>query len=298
VGLVPGVTNYAHAGTSPTLYDVVTNPDGTQVPRLLTAGENPPEGVVVSYYLPANSPEKVEIAFLDADGSEIRAYASDRDEDGVSVKPGVNRFVWNMRYPGVETPKADDLGKWDRPDGGMVLPGRYRVRLTAGEDVQTQDFELLLDPRVTTSREDLAAQRDLLLKITDALGRTNRTIDQVDAMRAQVLLWQSRTGDEAVQAAAAPMLEELLEIRGKLIDVNIKGSQLWPSGLHEKFNALLDSVDRADYAPPQQAQGVYDQLSGQLDALVEQLSELSAGKAGALNDAIRTANLPTIGLPA
>jgi photosystem II stability/assembly factor-like uncharacterized protein len=297
-GLKPGFTNYAHAGTSPTLYDVVTEPDGTLKPRLLTAGDNPPEGVSVTYYLPATTPEKLDITFLDAEGNEIRAYSSDREEDGVSVKPGVNRFVWNLRYPGVESPKAEDLGKWDRPDGGMVLPGRYQVRLTAGDQTQTQEFELLLDPRVTTSHDDLVAQRDLLLKITDALGLTNRTIDQVDAMRAQVMLWQSRTGDEAIQKAAAPILEELLAIRGHLIDVNIKGSQLWPSGLHEKFNALIDSVDRADYAPPQQAQGVYDQLSGQLNALVEQLSELSSTKAAALNDAIKQANLPNVGLPA
>ena len=216
----------------------------------------------------------------------------------MSRTPGVNRFVWNMRYPGVEIPKAEDLGTWERPDGAMVLPGRYQVRLAAGDDTQEAAFELLLDPRITTSREDLAAQRDLLLKITDALGRTNRTIDQVDAMRAQVLLWQSRTGDEAVQAAAAPVLEELLAIRGQLIDVNIKGSQLWPSGLHEKFNALIDSVDRADYAPPQQAQGVYDQLSGQLDGLIEQLQQLSASGASTLNDAIRKADLPNVGLPA
>lgn len=53
----------------------------------------------------------------------------------------------------------------------------------------------------------------------------------------------------------------------ELIDVNMKGSQLYPSGLHEKFNAMLDSVDGSDYAPPKQARDVETMLTQQLEQL-------------------------------
>ena len=42
-------------------------------------------------------------------------------------------------------------------------------------------------------------------------------------------------------------------------------SQLYASGLHEKFNALLDSVGSADYAPPQGARAVFQQLCDELN---------------------------------
>ena len=48
---IRGAVNYAHAGTSQLLFDPVEEPDGTTGGQALTAGANPPEGVVVQYYL-------------------------------------------------------------------------------------------------------------------------------------------------------------------------------------------------------------------------------------------------------
>ena len=86
-------------------------------------------------------------------------------------------------------------------------------------------------------------------------------------------------------------------IRAKLIDVNMKQAQLWPSGLHEKFNALLDSVDGADYAPPRQAREAYAELRTQLDELLGQLRDVDKTEVAALNEAIQAAGLPVVGLP-
>jgi hypothetical protein len=54
-----------------------------------------------------------------------------------------------------------------------------------------------------------------------------------------------------------------------LIDVDYRGAQLWPSGLHEKLNALFDTVDSGDHAPARQAREVFAVLSGQLDRLLQ-----------------------------
>ena len=43
-----------------------------------------------------------------------------------------------------------------------------------------------------------------------------------------------------LRKSLADLDKQLGAIRAKLIDVNMKQAQLWPSGLHEKLNALLD----------------------------------------------------------
>ncbi|CAN5549932.1 hypothetical protein BH09CHL1_BH09CHL1_16680 [soil metagenome] len=284
-GDIKGVTNYGHAGTSGTWYEVT--PDGEKI--LLTAGANPPDGVVVSYYLSSPAKDGLSITILDEAGAVIRSFSG-------AVVPnaaGINTFIWNMRYPGVEGPKAPDLGVWDRPDSALATPGRYQVTLSANGTEQTQSFELLLDPRVQTSAADLTAQRDYLLDVTAALGRTNALIDTIDTLRAQLGPWKTRLAEPNNVAAIET---ELNALRGLLIDVNIRGSQLWPSGLHEKFNALLDSADGADYAPPKQAVDVFAELSAQLDGLSNRLDSLSTGAIAELNSAIEEAGLPTVGI--
>jgi hypothetical protein len=88
---------------------------------------------------------------------------------------------------------------------------------------------------------------------------------------------------------------ELRAIRGTLIDVHMRQSQLWSSGLHEKFNALFDSVDSADYRPPRQAREVFARLRGQLDELRERCDRVVTERIPLLDQAVRTAGLTVIG---
>jgi hypothetical protein len=85
-------------------------------------------------------------------------------------------------------------------------------------------------------------------------------------------------------------------MRDELIVVKWSGPQLWANGLHEKLTALLDSVDGADFAPPQQAREVFDQLSAQLDDLRQRFDNLQEQQLAALNAAIQAANLPIVGV--
>ncbi|MEA2530057.1 MAG: hypothetical protein QOG89_1701 [Thermomicrobiales bacterium] len=293
---VRGMVNYGHADTSITLHDVVERPDGTTGAKLLTAGANPPDGVVVHYYLREKPAGEVTLTFLDGE-EEIRRYSSaDEQAPRPPVSPGVNRFVWNLRYPGATKATGEDLQTWDRTDGPLVVPGTYQVRLTVDGETQTREFEVQPDPRIETSAEDLVAQRDMMLQIRDSLSRTNETLNAIDGLLAQVAVWEKRTDDPAIRDAAAAITATVRELRPKLIDVNMKQSQLWPSGLHEKLNALFDSVDGADYAPPRQAREVFAAYTAQLDEIVARLEEIDRTEVAALNQAIQAAGLPTVGL--
>ena len=243
----PGMVNYGRTGTNIIRVLPLRQPDGSYENLLLDSGKNPPYGVVVQYYL-AQPAKNAALAFLDEKGRELRSYPD------APAQAGVNRFLWNRRLPGVPNVAAKDLEPWHRADGPMVVPGRYSVRLTVDGESRTQPFEILPDPRIKTKPAALRQQFDFLETILATLGRVNTMINEIDA-------------SGSTEAAA---------IRGKLIDVNYSQAQLWASGLHEKLNALFDTVDSGDFPPSRQAREVYAALAAEADGLAARWKKLNS----------------------
>ena len=236
---------------------------------------------------------KETLTFLDDRGRELRRF------DRVPANPGVNHFLWNRRLPGADEVLAKDLEPLPRKDGPLVVPGRYAVRLTLGERSQTQSFEILPDPRVKASASDLLAQFTFLKAILAKQVIANATLNEIDALLAQVSALSSRVKERARSAAlrkaADTLRAELLALRGTMIDVNYSQAQLCGSGLHEKLNALFDTVDSGDYAPAQQAREVFAVLSGQLDVVLAKWRDARERRVPALNRAAIKAKLQVIG---
>ncbi len=290
-----GRVHFGHADTTVFSVDVIHRPDGSVERRLLDAGENPPDGVVIHYVLRGEPNEDVRLSILSESGDELRSFTS--SGDGLPAEPGVNRFVWNLRLPGAPDVTVPGMDHWDRPDGPMVLPGTFQMRLTVDGRELTQSFQVEADPRVPTSRADLQRQFDFLQDVLNALATTNGLLNEIHALEVQLKPWEGRAGSETLQDRLNEMRAELDSISGLLIDLNISQSQLWPSGLHEKFNALFDSVDSADYAPPQQARDVFAKLRSELDHLEGRFEGLLGDQLRAFNRAVEDAGLPTVGTP-
>ena len=89
----------------------------------------------------------MKLAFLDAEGNEIKAFTSkaertkaadptDEEEEEEKQDPnvpndvGLNRFVWNMRYP--DPRKVDGyVASEGAMSGPVIAPGTYQVRIQA-----------------------------------------------------------------------------------------------------------------------------------------------------------------------
>jgi len=233
-------------------------------PQLLNAGANPREGIVFCYHLGESPDDPVTLNFRASDGELIRSYSSAEGGE-LTAAAGINRFEWNMRCPGATDVDGVD-GWWERPDGPLVVPGEYVAELVVAGESCSQRFEVRADPRVETTAEDFERQFEMLLAIRDRLSQNNELVNKLVRLKRQVEAWAARSDDEALKAAAAEIASEVEARLPELINVGFTESQLYASGLHEKFNALFESVDSADYAPPQQAREVFAQLSDELDA--------------------------------
>ena len=216
------------------------------------------------------------------------------------AKAGINRFLWNRRLPGAPNVLAKDLEPLNRNDGPMVVPGRYTVRLTIGERSQTQSFDILPDPRIKTSAADLEAQFVFLNAILAKLVTVNVTLNEIDAMLEQVAN-PRRAGPRKARAPrpctrqSSALHGELAAIRCALIDVNCSQAQLWACGLHEKLNALFDTVDSGDFAPARQTRECSPRFPVSWRSLLARWRNARERLLPALNRIAAKAKLPVIG---
>ncbi|MCA1669296.1 MAG: hypothetical protein LC793_18255 [Thermomicrobia bacterium] len=202
--------------------------------------------------------------------------------------------------PNIDAP-TEDLNVWERSVGPMVVPGTYSVELKIGEQTYTQPVEIVRDPRITASEQELVAQRNMLLAMRDRLAETHRAVTRIRVVRGQVESWEERfkedTGNKqatAVRTAAKELKDELASIERALIDVQSKSPMLFPIGLQEKYNALFDAVDSADYVPTRQSEEVSAELSERLDEQLMRLRNALAEEGNMLNKAIAASGIPAV----
>jgi photosystem II stability/assembly factor-like uncharacterized protein len=98
---------------------------------------------------------------------------------GIRPEAGMQRILWDLRYPGPWSPNAPQGG----PGGPMVPPGKYTIRLTAGGQTTTKPLEVRSDPRVArdgVTDGDLAEQVAFQLQVRDAISDARRLQDQIE----------------------------------------------------------------------------------------------------------------------
>ena len=258
----------------------VTEPGGETFRKFLDAGENPPYGVVIPYHVKEKPEEEITLSVLDSNGQLIKTFSSlepsedaknGPDEPRLRAQKGMNRFIWNMRYPNARKVPGDKTTE-DMLTGPTAPPGTYQVTLAASGQEQTQTFEIVKDPRVSASQADLEAQFQLLMDIRDKISETHDSINQLRSIRRQVEEWEKRSAGhssaEAVSNQAGPLKEKLSAIENELVQVEYKGARdrlHLPVKLNRKLAELTPVVASADFAPPLQAFQVLGDITVQID---------------------------------
>ncbi len=242
------------------------------------AMRNVDEGVVD--YALAKDVDKVTIEVLDPAGKVVQTFVSlpagkkpepdenvdHRDEvKPPTTKAGLNRFTWNLRYPGPYGFKGMILWGASAKQGPTAMPGMYQVRLTAAGMTQTRPLEVKKDPRVNVADADLEKQFDLALRIRNQVSDADRMVSQIRTVREQL---NSRVKDNPdLEAPAATLLANLTTIEETLYQVQNRSDQdplNFPIRLNNYLAALGRSVMSGDAAPTAQAYQVEDDLTARL----------------------------------
>lgn len=294
-------------------------------------GENPSNGAVVNFMLkhaPAKG-EKVSLTFMAADGKTIAAFSNKTDAHGkalernadfyppkeprqagvVPAKVGMNRFVWNLRYPDATAVPGAVIWSGSMR-GPKVAPGTYQVKLTVGGASETRTFVVKQNPNDDATQADLDAQLALLQKIHAKLDATNRAILRLRKVRDEVQGYIGRLDhgerashdpDSGVASVAKAVVARLDEIEGALIQTRSHADEdplNYPIRLNDKLAGIAANAGTGSGRPTRQQREVFAELSSQVDAQLQQLQEVLQRQLPRLNAAIERQGIKPITIPA
>jgi hypothetical protein len=279
--------------------------------------------VVVYYSLKAKPASDVDLEFLDPAGKSIRKFTAKAKAEGptaaappqpagegffggggaappVPVDVGLNRFVWDTRYP--DAVRFPGMILWaGETRGPRLAPGTYQVKLTVDGKSYTQPFEIKPDPRLTTSPADYAKQLELGLKIRDKLTETHNAIIQIRDVRKQVEDLLKRVAGQpnfkVINDAGTALNKNLTTIEEALYQTKNQSSQdplNFPIRLNNKLAALGGVVASAEAAPTAQSYAVYDEVVAGIDAQLQKLAQLMRTDVPAFNQLVKDQNIPAI----
>ena len=296
------------------------------LPAEIPAGENPPSGALIDYYL-STPADEVTIEILDSNGELVRRFSTNqgtppkqpdlRFTNDWIVPPqppastaGMHRFVWDMRFPGpprfqpsFDSGAVHGRGVPEMPRGPLALPGTYRVRFTANHVTVERPLTLIMDPRVKISAADLRQQftseRDIIMQIRKLYAAAEEAV----GYREQLSSLRRRLQDKPALMIALENLDRHIgEVAGNpptsMVDRTPNGSPHNLVRLQESLAHLLDVVDSADYAPTTQALDSLKQLTADATQQIASWEQTKQRDLPAFNKLLTENGVPALGAPA
>jgi photosystem II stability/assembly factor-like uncharacterized protein len=167
------------------------------------------------------SPVKMEI--LDGGGKVVKAQM-------ISAHAGMNGINWDLlleapKLVELRTTPPDNPHIWEEarfqatdirrithwgitPQTGvpMAAPGKYQVRFTVDGTAHTQPFEVIKDPAVAASVEDLQSSTATQMRIRDDITQTSEMVNKMEIWRKQI---EDQVKANAGKAATLKSLSDL-----------------------------------------------------------------------------------------
>ena len=264
-----------------------------------TEGRDPEYGASINYWLGEAAEAAPRIEIVDEAGDVVRTLR------GTSA-PGVNRVHWNLRDEANEPVRLltsptyaehIEVGEEGRPAPGsreisiLMPPGRYTVRLHAGDQVHEQPLTVLKDPHSAGSEADIDAQVAFLREVREDLVAAGEAVHRVEAIRVQLATLARFAEDEAMADAISALEEKLVALQMDMVDLRLTGQGQdgvrFEAKLLQKIGYLTGGISVADFPPTDQEMEVKSRLQEMLREHQSALEELVEGDMAELNRMLR-----------
>ena len=270
-----------------------------------TAGQNPPYGAAINYWLKTAPRAPVTIEILDSTRKVIRSMR----ETG---RAGLNRAYWNLRG---ETPPAprmrtkpmfneefelDSAGTRSAPGFGgfniLMPPGRYTVRLTVNGIPYTQPLTVIKDPNTMATLAEIHDQTRAMLAIQRDHAAAGAMLTTIEDIRGQIAALASQLGADT--AGADSLERKLLTVEERLIDVRMTGrgqdGVRWPVRLGGQLDYVASIISASDFAPTAQAREVAAVLAKETRDVHAALTAFINTELPKYNEVLKAKGLKTI----
>ncbi len=297
------------------------NYQDTPLPPEVPAGQNPPEGAILDYYLPQAASGTVTLSVYDRDGGLIRRYTSVAPAPDTTMKnvpsywiqppvvlgtsAGEHRIAWDLRYT---TPLSLNYGyyggildfeeytlTWHAikghtpgqvPTGPIVVPGTYRVELTADGHTYSRNLTVVNDPRDSVSQADLVDQLAFERRMMAGLKASYDGFNSVQTLRDTLAadITRMRPGSLARDAKALDKKLDALQFEN--------GHAFGPA--NRDLARHLEQQEFGDIKPTPSDLAAGELDCRETDASSAALTKLVATELPRLNRALSRAHLATL----
>ncbi|MCZ6899195.1 MAG: glycosyl hydrolase [Bacteroidetes bacterium] len=246
---------------------------------------------VIDFYLKEDN-NQVKIEIIDSKSQIVRTLFED------DLEKGMHRFTWNLRYTGAAVFPNIVLEGGNPTRGPWAAPGEYLAKLTIDNIVQTQKFEIEMDPRLSgVTNEDLIAQFNLASKIRDSEDAANKGVILIRNLKAQVNIRVIQNTGRELSETARIFNEKISNIEKELYQVknqSPKDKIAFPIKLNDRLTGLRSHLERGDGPPTEAYNQVYSELSAELNRHLDALDIILNEDLKQLNNLLKKLNLEEI----
>jgi hypothetical protein len=266
-----------------------------------SAGQNPPYGAAITYYLKSAPSGDVRVKIEDGKGQTIRTLNGTKNV-------GLNRVTWNleseqttevrMRTSPAYAPdiKVGPDGTRNAPGAGrlsiLMPPGTYTVKLLVGGQEFSQPLIVKKDPNSDGTEADITTQHTMMLELRADLESGSQMVNQIEFIRSQL---EKVT---AAKSATDALDEKLTDIEDELIQRKLTGqgqdAVRWPPKLLAKISYLESGLASGDFGPTKQQREVQALLKQQLAAVRQRLDGVLSQDLPTFNKLLADSNIKTV----
>jgi photosystem II stability/assembly factor-like uncharacterized protein len=281
------------------------------------APEPKPRGAVIHYYFKEKPEDEVKLEILDGTDRVIRTFTGKADEEetkeaedngirepSIPVKEGMNRFVWDLMHPRLDLVKGSVMSL-GYTGGYWVVPGTYKVRMTAGDWSETPTFDVLKDPRLTEVTErDLIAQYELMTQVREKIHTIHDAVRSIRSVRDQmttIIKLAKKAGIEGdFQETVDAIDEKLTGVEEELIQTKSEAGQdplNFPPRIDNHYVYLYGHLN-GDYGRP--TAGSYqrfEDLNAELQPHMDKLEAILATDVAQFNRTLNEKGAAVIMVP-
>jgi photosystem II stability/assembly factor-like uncharacterized protein len=299
----------------------------TPLPPETPAGDNPPDGAVIDYFLKSAPAGDIKLSIYDAQNHLVREITNippsfDKapanapeywfaPPPALSKNAGLNRFTWDLRYPPmkamrygyygglldyIEYTGSDHAipGKFPRElqPGPFIVPGEYSLAFTADGKTYRQPLTVTLDPRERTSQSDLVKQLDVEISISDQMTVTYNAYDQVRALREAIADRQKSLGTDAAKKDAADALKALDDQAADIGEGKPEDLGIGP--LNRELGRLAFMIESGDERPAELLEASVEQYCQGLAKRLTQWRDLNQQKISPVDTLLQKYDLSSL----
>ena len=263
-------------------------------------GANHPNGVVTHFYLKdLQEKDSVHLTYLTMSGDTLASYSrgSKDEKKKLKVEKGGNTHVWDTKGKGAEI--LEGMILWSvYLDGPRAVPGKYRVSLNVNGNEQSQELEIIPDPRAEVTIGDMQKQFNFMTEVNETIDKAHQSIKKIRGISRQLDAFIAQYKE---QEATAELVEKAEKLKTGFEDIekalyqtknrSVQDPLNFPIRLTNKLGHLNRLVSIDDFPPTDQDIAVKNELTAKINTQLNAFDELISKEIKEFNQAFNQLQL-------